>query len=151
MFNRAVAAGSGDVVIHSALDGSVVETIPVTDTTRVSFSASAVTINPSANLPERSGYYVTIASGAITDLVGVAYSGIVSTSAFNFATGDAVLSIAGPRIAVVGAGQEIAGGDTTPNELDATDFSNSIQGNQPSFRIFTVRNDGSSTLTLRPS
>src|SRR5258708_8850342 len=62
--------------------------------------------------------------------------------------GDASPTIAGPEIAVVGAGQEIIDGDTTPSETDATDFVSFQQGSTPIFHVFTVRNDGGSTLTL---
>ena len=54
----------------------------------------------------------------------------------------------GPEITVLGNGVLIVDGDTTPSTTDGTDFGLAAQGATPISRVFTVRNDGDSTLTL---
>jgi len=49
-FSENVAAGSGNVVIHNAADGSPVATIAITDASQVSFAGSTLTINPASDL-----------------------------------------------------------------------------------------------------
>jgi hypothetical protein len=53
-----------------------------------------------------------------------------------------------PEIAVTGSGQEIADEDTTPGTSDDTDFGSTPQGGATVSHTFTVRNDGTGTLTL---
>ena len=84
-FSEAVQAGTGNVVIFNS-DGSVARTIAITDTTQVSISGAAVTVNPATDLTSGSNYYVNLGSGVIKDLAGNAYAGISSTTALNFST-----------------------------------------------------------------
>jgi len=65
---------------------------------------------------------------------------------FNFAITGAVLAPA--EITVLGKGIVIADGDTSPDPADDTDFGSVPQGASGISRTFTVRNDGSLTLTL---
>ena len=86
-FNKAVRKGlSGDIVIRSD-DGTVFETIPVTDA-RVSISEAAVTIARSGTFAFDRGYHVQIAAGAFTDVSGNAWTGIDGTdvTTWNFST-----------------------------------------------------------------
>jgi hypothetical protein len=53
-----------------------------------------------------------------------------------------------PEVAVTGNGEEIADGDATPGAADGTDFGSTSQGGAAVSRAFTVRNDGTGTLTL---
>jgi uncharacterized delta-60 repeat protein len=55
-----------------------------------------------------------------------------------------------PEITVLGNAVSIADGDTTPSPTDGTDFGSVAQGDPAISRVFTVRTDGSSTLTLGP-
>jgi len=87
-FNEAVMAGTGNIVIHKSSDNSVTATIAVGDTSQVTFAGNAATINPTADLAESTGYYVTLASGVIADPAGNPYAGIASATAFNFTTSD---------------------------------------------------------------
>ncbi|MEG5056270.1 Ig-like domain-containing protein, partial [Microcoleus sp. B13-B6] len=70
--NEAVQKGTGNIVIKKT-DGTVVETINVTST-NVTVSGSTVTVNPTADLAQGTGYYVEIAAGAIKDLAGNNYA-----------------------------------------------------------------------------
>jgi len=64
---------------------------------------------------------------------------------FNFAINGVVL---GPEITVLGNGASLADGDLTPSGTDGTDFGSVAQGGAGTSHTFTVRNDGTATLTL---
>ncbi|MEG3985172.1 Ig-like domain-containing protein, partial [Microcoleus sp. T3B2] len=85
--NEAVQKGTGNIVIKKVSDNSVVETINVTST-NVTVSGSTVTVNPTADLAQGTGYYVEIAAGAIKDLAGNNYAGITGATAWKFNTAD---------------------------------------------------------------
>ncbi|MEG4988131.1 DUF4347 domain-containing protein, partial [Microcoleus sp. BR0-C5] len=72
--SEAVQKGTGNIVIKKVSDNSVVETINVTST-NVTVSGSSVTVNPTIDLVNGTGYYVEIAAGAIKDLAGNNYAG----------------------------------------------------------------------------
>jgi methionine-rich copper-binding protein CopC len=85
-FNEAVKAGLGNIEIRNAANGSLVESISITDTSKVSFAGSQLTINPGADLSPETSYYVTFASGIVRDLANNAFAGISSPTSFNFST-----------------------------------------------------------------
>ncbi|MEG4446707.1 Ig-like domain-containing protein, partial [Microcoleus sp. AT9_B4] len=82
--SEAVQKGTGNIVIKKT-DGTVVETINVTST-NVTVTGSTVTVNPTADLAQGTGYYVEIANGAIKDLAGNNYAGTTGATAWNFTT-----------------------------------------------------------------
>jgi C1A family cysteine protease/Leucine-rich repeat (LRR) protein len=53
-----------------------------------------------------------------------------------------------PEITVLGNGISISNGDTTPSMTDGTDFGTAPMDSDPIRRTFTIRNDGTSMLTL---
>ncbi len=65
---------------------------------------------------------------------------------FNFRITGTVLPA--PEITVLGNGISITDGDTTPGTEDGTDFGYVLQGEAAVSHTFTVRNDGTATLTL---
>src|SRR6188508_358793 len=67
-FNEAVKAGAGNFEIRNAANGTLVQSIAVTDASKVTFSSSQVTINPGSDLSPETSYYVTFASGVVRDL-----------------------------------------------------------------------------------
>src|SRR5205814_208646 len=85
-FSENVKAGSGNLVIHNAADGSVIATIAITDAGQVSFAGSVLTINPAGNLAAGTHYYVTMASGVVQDLAGTGYAGLSAATDFDFTT-----------------------------------------------------------------
>jgi hypothetical protein len=90
-FNENMAKGTGNIVIKKSSDDSVVETIDVTSGL-VTISANTVTINPAGDLASSAGYYVQIASGALTDTASPtpnAYPGISDNTTWNFTTAQA--------------------------------------------------------------
>jgi len=84
-FSEAVKTGIGNFIIYNA-NGTVAQSIAVTDTSQVTISGSTVTINPANDLASGSGYYVNIASAVLKDFAGNSYAGISGTTAYNFTT-----------------------------------------------------------------
>lgn len=80
-----VQKGAGDIVIKLVSDNSVVQTVDVTSAA-VSVSGNVVTINPPSDLLPGTAYYVEIAPGAIEDLAGNDYAGLVGATPLNFTT-----------------------------------------------------------------
>ena len=87
-FSEPMVPGSGNIVIHNRSDGTIAESIPVTDANQVTFSGDTVTIDPSSAFKSGSSYYVTVEPGAIRDVAGNDYAGISNRWSFNFTTAD---------------------------------------------------------------
>ena len=85
-FDESVDTESGDIVIYKSSDGSVVETIGVTDSTVTGTGTTTITINPVSDLPTFTDLYILIDSSAFDDIAGNSYAGISSASTFNFKT-----------------------------------------------------------------
>ncbi len=83
-FNEPVVAGTGALVIHNAANDAVVETIAIT---QAMLAGQVVTVTPTT-LVESMNYYVQVAAGAIKDLAGNNFAGIVNKTDWTFATGD---------------------------------------------------------------
>jgi methionine-rich copper-binding protein CopC len=111
-FNEAVMAGSGNILIYNS-NGTVAQTIAVTDAGQVSFSGNTVTINPRSDLAPNSGYYVNLGAGVIKDIAGNSYAGLSGSTAFNFTT-------AGPDLAgnTLAAARVVALGSTPISYTD---------------------------------
>ena len=84
-FDENIQAGTGNIIIKQFSDNSVVETINVTSSL-VTISNNTLTINPTADLAERTKYYVEIEADAIQDTSGNNYLGIKNNSTWNFTT-----------------------------------------------------------------
>lgn len=87
-FSEIVDVESGNVIIKKTSDNSIIETIAVTDVTKVSGSGTTtITVNPAATLTVSTEYYVLIDATAFDDTAGESYAGISSTTALSFTTG----------------------------------------------------------------
>src|SRR5262249_13872320 len=75
-FNENVKAGTGNFEIRNRWTFALLESIPVTDTSRVTFSGAQVTINPNADLAPNTTYTLIAASGVILDLAGNSFHGL---------------------------------------------------------------------------
>jgi large repetitive protein len=85
-FDQVVNAGSGNIEIHNA-NGSIFETIAVTDASRVTIVGNKVIIDPTGTLSQGASYYVTIAPGAIENELGIhSFAGWTDSTTFNFTT-----------------------------------------------------------------
>ena len=85
-FSENVQIGIGDIEIRRSSDAQLLETINVADAGKVGISGAVATINPATTLAGGTGYYVTIASGAFTDMSDNPFAGISGTMAWNFTT-----------------------------------------------------------------
>lgn len=73
IFNKTVFAGQGDIVLSNGAD---TRTIPVTDTSQISFDGAVVTIQPATDLMADTTYSIQMGSGAIVDVEGRAFNGL---------------------------------------------------------------------------
>jgi methionine-rich copper-binding protein CopC/Ca2+-binding RTX toxin-like protein len=81
-FSEAIARGTGTILLKTAA-GTVVESFDAATSTRLTLSGSTLTLDPTANLANATGYRVEFASGNVRDLAGNAYAG---TTSYNFTT-----------------------------------------------------------------
>ena len=82
IFNEAIQAGSGNIVISNGTD---IRTISITDKTQVTVTGKTVTINPTVDLNFSSNYSIKLAAGTLKDLAGNSFAGN-ETSALLFTT-----------------------------------------------------------------
>ena len=94
VFNESIRVGSGNIILYNSSD-TAIDTFDVTS--QVTVSGATVTLNPS-DFSNTTGYYVQVASTAIVDKAGNAYSGISDKTTLNFTSG----TTAGPTISSVG-------------------------------------------------
>ncbi len=88
-FDEAVQKGAaGTITIHLASDDSVVQTIDVNDAA-VSVNGATVTVDPPTGLAAGTEFYVNIGTGAIRDIAGNDFAGIVDTTSWSFTTATA--------------------------------------------------------------
>lgn len=106
-FNEPVVAGTGAIVISNGTDTRV---IAVGDTTQVTFSGSAVTLNPSAELLKGTTYNVQLASGVIKDVAGNAFAGITDATTLDFTTASPT-AITGYTVLITEINSNAGGGD----------------------------------------
>ena len=158
-FSETVRAGSGTITLRNPDTGQVIETIAVTDASRVTFSGSTVTVNPTNPLPQNANVAVRVDAGAIEDVQGNAFAGINDDTTFNFSTGDA--DTAAPTVTITddSAGGQAAVGDVVTftlqfNEVvtgvEAGDLSNAgtAAGN---FSNFTAVDGDTYTVRFTPT
>jgi hypothetical protein len=119
--------------------------------TIVATSNPANALNASFNLALTAGtYYVSIdgtgrpgagSDQGYSDFGSLGYFSITGTIPF----------LAEPEIAVLGNGQNITDGDTTPSGTDHTNFGNTSLTDSTTTRTFTIRNPGGLDLNLTGS
>jgi uncharacterized delta-60 repeat protein len=97
-FNEAVVRGVGNIVLKTSA-GVTVATYDATSSTNLSISSSTLTINPTSDLINGTGYNVEFAAGTIKDLAGNAYAG---TTTYNFTTVASVNSMPSGSVTVTG-------------------------------------------------
>ncbi len=89
-FNENVAKGSGTIYLKKTSDNTTVESYSVSSSARVSVSGTNFVIDPTNNLLENTGYYVTVCSGCIKDVSNNSYTGFTGTTDWNFTSGDLI-------------------------------------------------------------
>ncbi|MEI8159017.1 MAG: Ig-like domain-containing protein [Burkholderiales bacterium] len=133
-FSETVAAGTGSIEIHNS-DGTVYSRIDVTDASQITVSGSTITINPMADLGAGQSYYVTMASGVIKDLAGNIFSGISTTTTYNFSTAAAITADTTPPTLSSSSPTDNATGVSTNANLVLT-FSEPVQAGSGSIIIY---------------
>ncbi len=83
-FDETIVAGSGSIELRRISDGSLVESFNVTSSSRLTFSTTRLTINPTNNLPTAQSYYVLIPAGVVEDTSGNSYAGITVNTGWKF-------------------------------------------------------------------
>lgn len=87
-FNQTITKGTGNILIKKTSDNSTVETIDVTSSQVTGQSTSTITIDPNTTLDENTSYYITIPNTAFKNGSNAFYTGISTTTGWNFTTGD---------------------------------------------------------------
>jgi hypothetical protein len=94
-FSEAIKAGNGNILIKKVSDNSVFTSIPISDTSQVSFNGQTATINPLSDLSFSTQYFVGIEAGAIQDFAGNSFAGITDNISLNFTTIDQMTGMPG--------------------------------------------------------
>jgi len=81
-FSEAVQRGTGTIYLKNAA-GAVIESFDAATSSRLSISGSSLTLDPTSDLANATGYRVEFGSGTVRDFAGNAYAG---TAAYNFTT-----------------------------------------------------------------
>lgn len=81
-FSETIQRGTGNIILKSAA-GATLETFDSATSSRLAISGSTLTIDPTSTLADATRYFVTFASGTLTDLAGNAYAG---SSSYDFTT-----------------------------------------------------------------
>jgi uncharacterized repeat protein (TIGR01451 family) len=87
-----------------------------------------------------------LAAGVFTNTATIATTAVDSDTTNN--SDSAGVTVLGPEMAVIGAGQVIPNGDTTPKTTDDTDYGSVTLGGTPITHTFTISNSGAGDLTL---
>jgi hypothetical protein len=75
-FNESVVKGTGSIQLRvGSATGTVFETFDAATSSRLTFSSSTLTIDPTNNLAGGTNYYVTLANGSVKDTAGNSYVG----------------------------------------------------------------------------
>ena len=85
-FNEAIQKGTGNIEIRQgSATGTLVESFAAATSTRLTFSGSTLTIDPTSDLANGTQYFVTFANGSVKDMAGNSYAG---TTTYDFTTVD---------------------------------------------------------------
>lgn len=107
VFSTTVTKSTGDILIKRTSDDTTFETIDVTSGQVTGSGTNTITINPSSNFAESTGYYVTIPATAFKDSSNRFFAGISTKTTWNFTTGDftapIISSVASSAITDTGA------------------------------------------------
>jgi hypothetical protein len=86
--SKSVTVGTGNIVIKKTSDDSIVETIAVTSGQVTGSGTTIITINPTTVLDESTEYYIIVPATAFKDVGDNFYAGLLTSTVWNFTTGD---------------------------------------------------------------
>jgi methionine-rich copper-binding protein CopC/Ca2+-binding RTX toxin-like protein len=115
-FSEAVVRGTGSVRIYTTA-GTLAREVSVSDTAAVVINGSTVTVNPGANLPAGTGFYVNIDANAFRDQTGNGFTGLSGNTLWNFSTVAATSTDDYP-LSVSTGGQLFANGSAINARID---------------------------------
>lgn len=97
VFSEPIQVGAGSINIRKTVGDTLVESFDAATSTQLAIAGAQLTINPVSDLETGIDYYVQIDAGAIQDLSGNPYAGIVSpdTTSWSFTTDDTAPSLTG--------------------------------------------------------
>ena len=114
-FSESIARGTGSIVLKDSV-GTTIETFNASSSSNLNVSGAVLTVNPSADLSNQTGYRLEFASGSIRDSAGNAYAGTSSYSFTTGALGATLNGTAGNDVLTGGQGNDVllggAGNDT---------------------------------------
>ena len=89
-FDEAVDVQSGNITIYKSSDDSIIEMIDVTGGLVTGTGTTTITVNPTSNLNDNTGYYVQVDATAFDDTAGNSFIGISDETTWNFSTAESV-------------------------------------------------------------
>ncbi len=155
-FGEAMQRGSGNIVLKTA-SGTVVETFNAASSSHVTVSGSIITVDPTADLVEGTGYRLEFAAGTLQDLAGNPY---VGTALYNFSTlGPTITGTASAEALSGTAGNDnihaLAGNDTLTGGLGDDVLSGGDGRDQANFSglrsAYTIVRNGDDALVSGPN
>jgi len=87
-FSEPMQISSGFVSIYKTESNSLVEAISITSDQVAGVGTDTITITPANNFTGGTAYYILVQATALDDLAGNSYSGIASSTTWNFVTAD---------------------------------------------------------------
>lgn len=115
-FSEAVVRGTGSIRIYTGA-GTLAREVSVSDTANVVINGSTVTVNPGANLPAGTDFYVNIDPNAFRDQTGNGFEGLAGSTGWNFSTA-AATSVDDYPLSVSTGGQLVPTGIAVNARID---------------------------------
>ncbi len=89
-FDEAVDVQTGNITIFKSSDDSLVEAIDVTGGLVTGTGTTTITVNPTFNLNDNTGYYIQIDATAFDDTAGNSFIGISDETTWDFTTTESI-------------------------------------------------------------
>ena len=88
-FDQAIQRGIGQIEIRNSNDNNLIESIDVSSSNIV-IDNQKLTINPTSDMPQVTEVYINIPVGAMEDLLGNGWTGLLNKTDWSFTTDDTV-------------------------------------------------------------
>ncbi|WP_137170039.1 DUF4347 domain-containing protein [Marinomonas sp. FW-1] len=156
-FSEDIYSGSGLITLINTSTGTTVETFNIATSNQISMAGSVLTLSPTHDLAEATGYAIQISNAALTDKAGNAVAGIIDNTTLNFTTG--VTDSRAPTFLAVQRTNDNVITDTTASftlrfdeavNANTADFILSTSGSVVG-TISSISGSGTNTLTINVS
>ncbi len=143
VFNEAVTAGNGNIVISNGTDTRVID---IHDSNQVTFSkfGDAVTINPEADLVPNTSYSIWMDDSALMDVDGHGFTGASEEAPLNFTTTDTAPKLVDDNLSDVDTNDNIV---LTFNEVVKAGSGNIVISNGVDTRTIDVKDSSQVTFS----